>query len=608
MLFEHCDKIIYRTGNDEQSSSTNSILSSYKAELISWCLDGEEGDYRYLSSRLEENGRWIKAFTPEKECEFFLPFKDEASIENALHAFSYAIEAGLVLPVAVERIGNLSPVSMRMEILRGINACMLINDAYNADVRGLSAALDLLEQHKQFEKKILILSDLFQSGLAEEELYSEISSLAVRRGVSLFLGIGPAMKRQRHLFPSSSLFFADTEEFLKRVDRTSFRDAMVLIKGSRGFGFERITAELQEKTHQTQLEIDLDAMVSNLNHFRSLLKKDVKIMVMVKALSYGSGNVEIANMLQYQQVDYLVVAFIDEGIELRKSGIRLPIMVLNPDPSGFGQMIDYNLEPEIYSLRGLQELGRMLNYRELKNYPIHIKLDTGMHRLGFQEEEIEDLIPVLKSGPFKLASLFSHMAASDEPEHDDFSREQFRRFDKISGIIGGALEYAFDRHILNSAGIARFPGAQYQMVRLGIGLHGIGADPALIPAGSYRSTISQIRKVESGETIGYSRAGKAESDLQIATIPLGYADGMDRRLGNGRGRVWIAGRLAPTIGNICMDMTMIDVTGLEVSEGDEVEVFGKNLSAQEVAGLAGTIPYEILTSIPERVKRVYLQE
>ncbi|MDX2430665.1 MAG: bifunctional UDP-N-acetylmuramoyl-tripeptide:D-alanyl-D-alanine ligase/alanine racemase, partial [Bacteroides sp.] len=607
VLFKNCSKIIYRVNKGDEVLSVGPLLDEFPAEKITWSLDGE-GLYNYVSSEIGAKGRWITAHTPGKECRFFLPFSDEASIENALHAFTFALEARLPEEVAAERIGNLEPVSMRMEILRGINGCLLINDAYNSDIGGLSAALDLVDQQKQYEKKYLILSDLFQSGLEEEDLYREIASLGETRGITFFVGIGPAMIRQRKLFPASSLFYADTEEFLKRMDRTRFRDAMVLIKGSRRYGFERIAAELQLKSHLTLLEIDLDAMVFNLNHFRSLLSEDVKIMVMVKALSYGSGNVEIANMLQYQQVDYLAVAFIDEGIELRKSGIRLPIMVLNPDPSGFGQMIDFNLEPEIYNLRGLEALGRILNYREIKHYPVHIKLDTGMHRLGFQEEEMGELIPLLKQELFRVCSVFSHLAASDEPEHDDFSQEQFKRFEQISGKLEEALNYSFDRHILNSAGIERFPGAQYQMVRLGIGLHGIGSDPILVPAGSYKSSISQISRVKKGETIGYSREGKADSDLIVATIPVGYADGMDRRLGKGKGLVWVAGSLVPTIGNICMDMCMVDVTGLNVIEGDEVELFGKNMPVQEVALRAGTIPYEILTSIPERVKRVYLQE
>ena len=605
-LFQHCKRIIYRVNKGGELLPTGPYLEECSAEKITWSLDGK-GLYRYETSEKGDEGRWIEARTPGKGFRFWLPFSDEASIENALHALTFALEIGLPQDVAAERIGGLEPVSMRMEILQGINGCMLINDAYNSDIGGLSATLDMGDQQKQFDKKYLILSDLFQSGMEEEDLYREISSLGEKRGISLFVGIGPAMIRQRKLFPPSSLFYSDTEEFLKRMDRTRFRDALVLIKGSRRFGFERIAAELQLKTHQTLLEIDLDAMVSNLNHFRSLLQKEVKIMVMVKALSYGSGNIEISNMLQYQQVDYLAVAFIDEGIELRKSGIRLPIMVLNPDPSGYGQMIDFNLEPEIYNLRGLDGLGRILHYREIKHYPVHIKLDTGMHRLGFQEDGIKELIPMLKKEQFRVRSVFSHMVASDEPRHDDYSREQFRRFDRISSLIEEALMYPFDRHILNSAGIERFPDAQYQMVRLGIGLHGIGPNSVLVPAGSYKSSISQIARVKKGETIGYSRAGKAETDRVVATIPVGYADGMDRRLGRGQGCAWIAGTLVPTIGNICMDMTMLDVTGLDVAEGDLVELFGKNLTVQEVARLAGTIPYEILTSIPERVKRVYLQ-
>ncbi len=606
-LFKNCRIIIYRSKASEGQLEPGPFLEAFPAEKITWSLDGH-ARYSYFTSATEAEGRFINASTPDGDFSFLLPFSDEASIENALHALTFALVAGLPKDLAVERIGQLEPVSMRMEILKGINGCVLINDSYNSDTAGLSAALDMLNQQKQNEERVLILSDLFQSGMEEEALYKEISQLAAQKGISTIIGIGPAMMRQRKLFPDGSIFFSGTGEFLKRLDRTRFREASVLIKGSRKFGFERITAELQLKTHQTLLEIDLDAMVSNLNLFRSKLGENVKTMVMVKALSYGSGNVEIANMLQYQQVDYLAVAFIDEGIELRNSGIRLPIMVLNPDPSGYGQMIDFNLEPEIYNIRGLKSLARILNYREIKYYPIHIKLDSGMHRLGFQEDAIGELISLLKQQAFRVASVFSHLAASEDPQHDDFSREQFRRFEAVSGLLEKSLSASFDRHILNSAGIERFPDKQYQMVRLGIGLHGIGANTALVPAGSYRSSISQINRVKKGETIGYSRAGKAASDLLVATIPVGYADGMDRRLGKGTGRVWIAGALVPTIGNICMDMCMIDVSGLDVVEGDEVELFGKNLPVQDVARMAGTIPYEILTSVPERVKRVYLQE
>jgi len=606
-LFVSCSKVIFRVDPEEGRLPLSPFFEELNAERITWSLGGE-ARYTYSTLEIKPNGRWMEVRASGSSFKFWLPFKDEASIENALHALSFALEAGLPEPVAAERIRNLEPVSMRMEILRGINGCLLINDTYNSDIAGLSAALDLVDQQEPYKEKYLVLSDLFQSGLEEQELYRQIADLAGKRGITWFIGIGPAMMRQRKLFPVNSQFYLDTDEFLKRMDRTRFREASILIKGSRRFGFEKVAAELQLKSHQTLLEIDLDAMVSNLNHFRSRLQDNVKIMVMVKALSYGSGNVEIANMLQYHQVDYLAVAFIDEGVELRNSGVRLPMMVLNPDPGGYGQMIDFNLEPEIFNIRGMNSLVRVLDYRGLKHYPVHIKIDTGMHRLGFQESDIAGLIPLLMQEQVRVASVFSHLAASDEAVHDHFTHIQFERFERITMILKEALGASFDMHILNSAGIERFPGKQYQMVRLGIGLHGIGSDQNLLPAGTYLSTVSQIRRVKRGETIGYSRAGKAEKDLMVATIPVGYADGMDRRLGNGVGKVWISGKLVPTLGNICMDMTMVDVSGLNVKEGDEVELFGKNLSVKEVASLAGTIPYEILTSIPERVKRVYLQE
>lgn len=414
--------------------------------------------------------------------------------------------------------------------------------------------------------------------------------------------------QNRSLFKGNSLFFKDTDEFLKMMDRTLFVERNILIKGSRLFGFERITTELQLKTHQTRLEIDLNAMVHNLNYYRSLLKDNVRTMVMVKALSYGSGNVEIANLLQFHQVDYLAVAFIDEGIELRKAGIHLPIMVLNPDPSGFGPMLDYQLEPEIYSLALIKEFYQLAHYREIKNYPIHIKLDTGMHRLGFQPAEIGQLIPWLEHSEFRVASVFSHLAASGDPEHDDFSLEQIATLRKYASLIKEALGSTIDLHILNSAGIERFPEAQFDMIRLGIGLHGVGRSGQVRPVSSFKTTISQIRTVGEGESVGYSRKGMLTRQSKIATIPVGYADGLDRRLGNGHGNVWVNGRAAPTFGDICMDMTMIDLTGMEASEGDTIEIFGQHQGVDEIARRIGTIAYEILTAIPERVKRVYLQE
>ena len=607
LLFRDCDKVICCADQVVGSRPLLSFMEDLKAEVIDWSLEGK-ATYQYVIEERIQSHTTLTVLLPEGQVNVTLPFSDDASIENALHTLTFTFEMGMPVDRAIERIGSLEPVSMRLEMLHGIQGSVLINDTYNSDTGGLSAALDLVDQQDKKNGKVIILSDLLQSGMEDQALYTEIAAMLNRKGIDLFIGIGPALMQHRALFPDTALFFIDTREFMRRMDRTRFRDRTILIKGSRKFGFEQITAELQLKTHQTLLEIDLNAMAQNLSFFRSLLKDGVKTMVVVKALSYGSGNVEIANLLQFQNVDYLAVAFIDEGIELRKAGIHLPIMVLNPDPSGFGPMLDYQLEPEIYSFRGLQALYEIISYRGLKHYPVHLKLDTGMHRLGFQEDEMEMLVPWLRHEEFRLATLFTHLAASEEPSHDEFTRTQIGNFNRMASLLSDELGEIFLKHVLNSAGIERFPEAQFNMVRLGIGLHGIGRAEALQPVSSFKTSISQIRAVREGETIGYSRKGITGRDSNIATIPVGYADGLNRKLGNGVGKVWINGIFAPTIGNICMDMTMIDVTGIKVSEGDMVEIFGKHQPVTVLAGQSGTIPYEILTSIPERVKRVYLQE
>ncbi|MEN8203986.1 MAG: bifunctional UDP-N-acetylmuramoyl-tripeptide:D-alanyl-D-alanine ligase/alanine racemase [Bacteroidota bacterium] len=606
-LFQGCERIICRADATVGGLSLLAYMEKLGGQIVDWSLSGKaKYAYRILNRSASQTD--IQVSYLGKETAFHLPFGDDASIENALHVLTYTIESGRTVESAIACIECLEPVSMRLEMLQGIQGSMLINDSYNSDTGGLKAALDLVGQQDKKKDRVVILSDVLQSGREDQSLYAEIAGYLLQKEISLFIGIGPALMQQRALFNDNSLFFRDTDEFLKRMDRTLFVDRIILIKGSRLFGFERITAELQLKTHQTRLEIDLNAMVHNLNYYRSLLNEHVKTMVMVKALSYGSGNVEIANLLQFHKVDYLAVAFIDEGVELRRAGIHLPIMVLNPDPSGFGPMLDYQLEPEVYSMAVIKALNELIQYREIKNYPIHVKLDTGMHRLGFQETEIAQLIPILARPEFRVASVFSHLAGSGDPEHDDFSLEQIKKLRQNASVIKEALGINFDLHILNSAGIERFPHAQLDMVRLGIGLHGIGSVAQVKPVSAFKTTISQIRTVSAGESVGYSRKGRVEHISEIATIPLGYADGLDRRLGNGQGSVWINGSAAPTFGDICMDMTMIDVTGLGASEGEAVEVFGKHQEVSEIARRIGTIPYEILTAIPERVKRVYLQE
>jgi alanine racemase len=606
-LFRGCSKLICRADAVVGSRRLIRYLEELDAEIIDWSLEVASG-YRYRILERTAFQTSLELRLPDQVISFTLPFADDASLENALHVFTYCMEKECEPELVKERIEKLEPVSMRLEILKGMMGCTLINDSYNSDTGGVVAALDLMGQQDSRKGRVVILSDLLQSGMEERALYSEIAGLLKQKKIGQFIGIGPALSAHRRLFPASSLFYRDTEAFLKRMDRTLFHEKTILIKGSRLFGFERITRELQLKTHQTRLETDLNAMVFNLNHYRALLNEGVHTMVMVKALSYGSGNIEIAKLLQYHQVDYLAVAFIDEGVELRKAGIHLPIMVLNPDPTGFGAMLDYRLEPEIYNLRGVAALQDILHQKGIRNFPVHIKLDTGMHRLGFGESEMEDLIPWLLKPEFEVASVFSHLVASEDPRQDDFSREQIGRFDRMCSRLQLALTQAFKKHLLNSAGIERFPDAQYNMVRLGIGLHGIGAHASLKVVSSFKTTISQIRELAAGETVGYQRSGVTRQPSTIATIPVGYADGFHRSLGNGKGRVYIHGKPAPTIGEICMDMAMIDVTGLEAKEGDVVELFGKHQPVSELARQAGTIPYEILTSVPERVKRIYLQE
>ena len=607
ILFRGCSKLIYRKDAKPGSGQLGSYFDDTDIELVGWSLEGDSRyPYRILSKTPFQTSLELSAHG--QVIRFSLPFSDDASVENALHVFTYCLEKEFEPEFVKERIEKLEPVSMRLEILKGITGSTLINDSYNSDTGGVLAALDLMGQQDSRKGRVVILSDLLQSGMEERELYSEIADMLKHKKINLFIGIGQALSENRKLFPASSLFYRDTETFLKRMDRTLFHEKTILIKGSRLFGFERITRELQLKTHQTRLETDLNAMVFNLNYFRSLLDEGVRTMVMVKALSYGSGNIEIAKLLQYHQVDYLAVAFIDEGVELRKAGIHIPVVVLNPDPTGFGAMLDYRLEPELYNFRGLDALQQILHQRGIRDFPVHVKLDTGMHRLGFGESDLEQMITRLLEPEFKVASVFSHLVASEDPQQDDFSREQIRRFETMCALLKEAFPEDFTKHMLNSAGIERFPLAQYDMVRLGIGLHGIGEHKSLKVVSSFKTTISQIRNIDAGETVGYQRSGVTRRPSSIATIPVGYADGFHRSLGNGAGKVYINGKAAPTIGEICMDMAMIDVTGLEAEEGDVVELFGKQQPVAELARQAGTIPYEILTSVPERVKRIYLQE
>ncbi|MBL7924938.1 MAG: bifunctional UDP-N-acetylmuramoyl-tripeptide:D-alanyl-D-alanine ligase/alanine racemase [Bacteroidia bacterium] len=547
-----------------------------------------------------------------------IPFTDDASIENALHCWALLLYLDMDPDEIARRMELLSPVAMRLEMKEGINNCSVINDSYNSDLGSLTIALDFMNQQKQHRRRSVILSDILQSGKDEAQLYRQVAELLQQKGVNRLIGIGPALSRQQDQFMSEKQFFQDTADFLRELNYGAFSNETILIKGARSFGFERISRALQQKAHETVLEINLNAVVHNLNLFKSRLKADTKLMVMVKAFSYGSGSFEIANVLQFHRADYLAVAYADEGVELRKAGITLPIMVMNPEEQSFDAMISYKLEPEVYSFRVLnhftEALRRRGNDTATGRFPVHLELDTGMKRLGFDEQELNELIVRLKNNKYiRIASVFSHLVASDEAEHDAFTRQQISTFGSMSASVASHFNYPILRHLLNSSGILRFPEAQFDMVRLGIGLHGIAATPheqrQLQMVSTLKTTISQIRQVKAGETIGYSRKGVAQKDMTIATVGIGYADGLSRRLGNGTGKMLVLGQAAPVVGSVCMDMTMIDITGIPAArEGTEVVVFGASPSIIDIARETGTIPYEVLTGISERVKRVYFHE
>ncbi len=580
-------------------------------QIISWSKNSDT-DVFLKDAFVESNHTKVKVIFQKKSIDFIIPFSDNASIENAMHCLCVLLYLGIDIQTIPTRMENLLPVAMRLELKEGVNGCTLINDSYNSDIGSLSVALDFLSQQRQHPQKMLILSDILQSGRDSESLYSEVAQLIKSKGVDRFIGIGAEVGRFSHLFFAESQFYLNTKDFLDDFSRTTLTNTAILLKGSRPYQFEKISQILEQKTHRTVMEINMNSMVHNLNYFRGLLKPNVKIMAMVKAFSYGSGSYEIANLLQFHRVDYLGVAFADEGIALREAGITLPIVVLNPAFGSYELMIDYNLEPEIFSFNSLESFSLVLNKKGIESYPIHIKIDTGMHRLGFMDTEITALGEKLSKSPnIRVQSILSHLVATDEPEHDDFTQRQINEFKFMCDRITNAIGCKPMLHILNSAGIERFSNAQFDMVRLGIGLYGISAvhQSNLLNVSTLKTFVAQIRTVDAGETIGYSRKGKIEQLSRIATLPVGYADGLNRKLSNGVGKVKICNQLVPFVGNISMDTCMVDVTSIpNVNEGDEVILFGDDPTISQVAQTLGTIPYEILTSISRRVKRIYIQE
>ncbi len=614
-LFTKVDTLIYNSDKKviQEVIIKSEILNNIKS--FTWGLN-EDCDLRIIETKSSEKQSTILAKYLDKEISIQIPFSDKASIENAIHCWSTMLYLGYDEETISARMNLLVPIAMRLELKEGINNCTIINDSYNSDFNSLSIALDFLNQQNQHKKKLIILSDILQSGRNEVDLYTDVSSLLEQKNVDEIIGIGPAISRQKDKFNINKTFFINTAQFLSGFALGDLNNQSILLKGARIFEFEQISRRLQQKVHETVLEINLDAIVNNLNHFRAKLSPGVKIMAMVKAFSYGSGGFEIANILQFHQVDYLAVAYADEGVELRKAGIILPIMVMNAEEYAFDTMIKHQLEPEIFSFRALRLLDKAIEQNAIpQNKPvkIHIKLDTGMNRLGFREEEIDKLISKLKTNDLiYVQSVFSHLVASSKPELDDFSREQFSRFKSMANRIASEFDHKVLLHILNSAGISRFSEAQFDMVRLGISLYGVKSDESnhehLQNVTRLRSVIAQVRSIKSGESVGYNRSFFAEKDMKIGIVSIGYADGLMRNLGNGRISLFVNGQETPVIGDICMDMCMIDITDIEAKEGDDVIVFDGDHPIERIAEAADTISYEILSRISRRVKRVYFHE
>ena len=582
-----------------------------KIKQFSWCSDDKSADV-FITKK--NSGELTELHVTYREDTFpiIIPFQDQASVENSIHCMMVMLYFGYNHKVIQTRMAQLYPVEMRLKVKNGINNSTLIDDSYSSDFQSLKIALDFLENQKQHKKKTLILSDIFQSGLSNDELYSQVSQLIISNKITRVIGIGETISQYKNKF-INSVTFKNIAEFTNAFDNLNFENETILIKGARDFHFEEIVSILEEKTHETVLEINLNAISHNLNFYKSKLKPKTKMMVMVKAFGYGNGGFEIAKLLEHHKVDYLGVAFADEGISLKNAGITVPIMVLNPETTSFAAIIQHQLEPEIYSIKGLKAFLKIAQQKKLKQFPIHIKIDTGMHRLGFEEENLTDLIQILKGNEtVQIKSILSHMATSDDLKHDTFAKEQIVLFEKLSSKLISELNIKPIRHILNTSGITNYPEAQYDMVRLGIGLYGISNDSEeqkeLEIVGTLKSVISQIRTIDAGESVGYGRGFMASETTKIATIPIGYADGISRSWGHGVGYVLINNKKAKIIGSICMDMLMVNVTEIDCKEGNSVIIFGENPVVNFMAKQLNTIPYEILTSISQRVKRVFFRE
>jgi len=624
-LMHDTEAMVYCSDNDIVSRCIRRM--QYKGEKIAWSQCDENVAFFVKEVVSKAPDTRITYIYQGEENTYTIPFIDEASIENSITCAAVALHLGLTPAQLAERMPRLEPVAMRLEVKQGQHGCILINDSYNSDINSLDIALDFMQRRmtqrdgssvtsRDITKEpslCVILSDIFQTGTSPETLYAQVSELCVKRGINKFIGIGPEVTAQADRIQiADKQFFADVNHFLASKAFSDLRNELILLKGARPFGFDRITEQLEQKVHETILEVNLNAVVENLNYYRSFLKPDTKMVCMIKADAYGAGAVEIAKTLQDHRVDYLAVAVADEGVSLRKAGITANIMIMNPEMTAFKTMFDYDLEPEVYSFRLMDALIKAARKEGITGWPVHIKLDTGMHRLGFDPiNDIDEVIDRLRhQNAIIPRSVFSHFVGSDSDDFDAFSARQFELFEQGSQKLQAAFSHKILRHMDNSAGIEHFPERQMDMCRLGLGLYGV--DPRdnrmLHTVSTLKTTILQLRHVPAGETVGYSRKGKIERDSVIAAIPIGYADGLNRHLGNRHGYCLVHGQKAEYVGNICMDVAMIDVTDIPCQEGDQVEVFGEHLPVTVLSDVIDTIPYEVLTAVSNRVKRVYFQD
>ncbi len=597
LLFANCGTIIY---SQDQQHLSDFLISHFTQGLFSWSIEKKSADVFF-----ERKNSSFDCHFKEQSFHFEIGFAKGFYLENLLHAITAALICGLSENQINEGIKKIRPVPMRLQLKRGVKDCYIVDDSYNNDLAGLSIALDYLKQQPQKKRKTVILSDIYQSGMEASELYAQVNDLLIKNDISQLIGIGSAIIANQKAFNIKTTFFESTKDFLNEMP--AFENELILVKGARVFSFEKVVSLLEEKNHGTVLEVNFESLTHNLNTYRSKLNPDTKMMVMVKAFAYGGGMSEIGHLLQYQNVDYLGVAYIDEGVELRQKGIRLPIMVMNPDWDHFSIIESFDLEPEIYSLAMFRKFLEVA-----EKSAIHLKIETGMNRLGLREEDLDELIPLLIQNPqVRVAGIFTHFSSSEDAENDAFTIGQAEKFNTAYDKISKAIGYTPIKHALNSSGIVRWPQFHFDMVRLGIGLYGHDSSKSslsLKPISTLKSRISQIRRIQKGESVGYSRKGMAQKESDIAVVSIGYADGYLRKFSQGKAYMLVNGQKAPTIGNVCMDMTMLDVTGLQVSEGDEVVVFGVDPNIEQLAEWGETIPYEILPNVSQRVKRVFVSE